>query len=145
MMKEGSAKQAFTERGIIIVAKKDKSGKIIDKDRAEDIAIEVGAEEVSDADQEDADEQPAEAGQQDENGQATTWTFYTMARDTTAVKLRLEKLGEVEVISAETKFLPMVRVPINKDDFETAVTLIEKMQELEEVSGYYDNIKEADR
>lgn len=138
MMREGSAKQAFTERGIIMVGKKDKSGNLIDKDRAEDIAIEVGAEEVEDVEPEASDSNDG----QEEDG--PNWTFYTMARDVTAVKLKLESLGDVEVISAETKFLPLVKVPLSKEDVQMAVTLIEKMQELEEVSSCYDNIKAPD-
>lgn len=140
MMREGAVRMSFEERGIVIISKKDKNGKMIDKDRAEDIAIEVGAEEV--VDEEEAD-QPApnaksKSGKGDDVG---TWTLYTTARDVNVVKTKVESLKDVEVIDSESRFLPICLVPLSKDDFSAAASLVEKLEELEEVCAVYDNIK----
>ena len=82
-----------------MIAKKDKNGKMIDKDRAEDIAIEVGAEEV----EEEAEEQEASKSQnggggggggggEDDGEDVPTWTLYTTARDVQVVKGKIEGL-----------------------------------------------------
>lgn len=132
-MKEGAAKHSFTERGVISIGKKDKAGNAIDKDRAEEIAIITGAEEVE---EEEVDEGDTES--------VPSWTLYTSPDQLPIVKSKIEKMEDIEVLEADVKFLPVVYVPLSPTDLDTAATLCAALQELEEVTHVFDNIKAAE-
>lgn len=130
---------SFEERGVIVIGKKDKNGKMIDKERAEDIAIEAGAEEVGMEEEDEGKEKGA-----DDGTDVPTWTLYTMARDVMSVKGKIDELQDIEILEAQVRYLPVHYVLLNEKDAATAATLIERLQELEEVSMIHDNIKPSE-
>ena len=143
-MKTGVAKMAFNERGVIQIAKVTRDGQAIDKDRAEEIAIEAGAEEILEEEvQEDAEqEQQENASQEDEASVQSAWTLYTSADEFNVVRGKIEGMKDVEILDAAIRYLPIVQVPLNQEDMTAATSLVQTLQELEDVSNVYDNIKQ---
>lgn len=135
---------SFEERGIIIISKKDKNGGMIDKDRAELIAIEAGAEEVVDesetqeAQTEDQEQSPAGG---DVTGMEDTWTIYTSARDFNVARGAIDKMEEVEILEADCRFIPVTLLPLSEEDMTAATSLLETLRAMDEVNAIYDNIK----
>lgn len=124
-MREGAAKHAFNERGVIRLKKKVEESGDLSFERMEEIAIEIGAEEVA----EDSEEPE------------TVWTLFTAPLDVMTVKGQLEKaLPGVEVVDADTRYLPVLEVPLSDKDMETAAELLDTLQELDEVNRVFDNI-----
>ena len=143
-MKEGAARMSFEEKGVITIARKDRNGKEIDKDRIEEIAIEAGAEEVIDEEEEAGGEPTSQegAGQLDQGDQEErAWTLQTGSKEVFVVKGKLDKMPDIVVLDAEVRFMPIVRVPLSPEQASGVSTLIEGLQAMDEVNTIYDNIK----
>lgn len=126
LMREGSCKHAFEEKGIIQIPKQDKAGKEITLERAEEIAIEAGAEEVRD----------------DNDDPEQYWILITDPLQIFEVKSVIEKtMPFIEIASTETHYLPIVRVPLSETDAEKAAEMCSRLQEMDEVNIIYDNIQ----
>lgn len=132
-MKEGAAKHSFTERGVISISKKDTSGNIVDRDRAEEIAIIAGAEDVEEEEVEEGDD-----------SSVASWTLYTEPQELPVVKSKIEKLKDIEILEADIKFIPVVYVPLSPTDLDAAASLCSALQEMDDVTNVFDNIKAAD-
>lgn len=139
-MNEGAARMSFEERGVISISKKDKNGKPIDKERAEEIAIEAGAEEVVDENEPPADGQE-QTGGGDVIREEETWTIYTGANDFLVAKGTIDKMPDVDVMEAEIRFIPVTQIPLSPEDLEAATSLIQTLREMDEVNDIFDNIK----
>jgi len=120
----GAAKHAFEEKGVIRIMKKV-GEEVISFEKMEETAIEVGAEEVKE-DEDDSD----------------VWTLLTAPLDVNTVRTCLEKmLPGVEILEADSKYLPIVQVPLSEEDMEKAAALCSTFQEMDEVNNIFDNIK----
>jgi translational activator of cytochrome c oxidase 1 len=122
---EGAARHAFEERGVIRLKKKVEGTGDISFEKLEEIAIEIGAEEVV----------------EDDEDPETVWTLLTSPMDLMKVKGELEKaLPGVEVLDTEPRFLPIVQVGLSDTDIDIAAELCNTLQELDEVNSVYTNI-----
>ena len=125
ILQPGAAKHAFEEKGVIRIKKKV-GEETVSFEKMEEIAIEVGAEEIV-----EDEEEPEEV-----------WRLITAPLDVMPVKGSIERaLPGVEVLDAETRFLPIMEVPLSEADMEQAATLCNTLQEMDEVTNIYDNIK----
>lgn len=121
--REGTIRHSFEEKGQIKIGKKDGKGNEINFEKAEEIAIEAGAEEVREEDDD-------------------SWTFYTTPTELYNVKAFIEKeLTEVEILSCELFYSPVVAVPLDDELAETVSNLVEMLSGLPEVNRVYDNAK----
>lgn len=125
-MKLNTAKNQFNERGFIRISKKDREGKPITFERAEEIGIEAGAEEVV----ADDPETPSD-----------TWTLETAAEDLYPAKGFIEKnIKDVEIVDYENSLVPIHLIELSDTDLEQAAKLCDALQELEEVTKIHANI-----
>lgn len=104
------------------IGKSDANGKEISFERAEEIAIESGAEEVKDEEDD-------------------TWTLYTAPFELFNVKAHIEKqMSDIEIISCETLYLPVVVVPVDDELAETVSTFVDSLNSVSEVNRVFANV-----
>ena len=119
--REGTIKHAFEEKGIIKIAKKDKKDQEIAFERAEEIAIEAGAEELKDEEDD-------------------CWTFYSTACDVYSVKAFIEKeRTDIDILNCEILYKPVASLPLEDELAETVSNLVDSIASLNEVNKVYDN------
>lgn len=119
MFAEGT-RHNFHRRGVVVVP-----GQNITTERALELAIEAGAEDVRDT--EDEEEQPI-------------LQFICDMTDLKKVRASLEELG-LKVTSAALEFLPQNLSTLDQDQLESASTLIEALNDCPDVVRVWDNIQ----
>lgn len=121
-----------------------KSGKEISFERAEEIGIEAGAEEVINVDEdEEADKIPAaDDSSSSSNDEPKYWKLMTDSRDLFSVKGYIEKnLPDVEIIDYETEFVPKTYAVLEDQELEAAANLCQALENMEDVNKLYVNIQ----
>lgn len=119
MVSDG-ARHNFNRRGVVLV-----SGQNVSTERSLELAIEAGAEDVQET--EDEEEQPL-------------LQFICDMNDVRKVRASLEELG-VQIVSAGLEFVPRTRVSLNQDQLDAASTLIEALSDCPDVVRVWDNIQ----
>lgn len=119
MFAEGT-RHNFHRRGVVVVP-----GQNITAERALELAIEAGAEDVQDT--EDEEEQPI-------------LQFICDVTDLMKVRVSLEELG-MKITSAGLEFLPQNHSSLDQDQLESASTLIEALNDCPDVVRVWDNIQ----
>ncbi|XP_071318739.1 translational activator of cytochrome c oxidase 1 [Trachinotus anak] len=119
MLSDG-IRHSFTRRGVVAMA-----GKTISTEKALELAIEVGAEDVQDS--EDEEEQPL-------------MQFICDTMDVNKVRASLEKLG-MQIASSGVEFVPNTRSSLDQDQLDAASTLIEALSDCPDVVRVWDNIQ----
>lgn len=110
----------FSRKGMVVVP-----GQNISTERALELAIEAGAEDVQES--EDEEEKPV-------------LQFTCDIIDLRKVRASLEKLG-VPITSAGLEFIPRNRSCLNPDQLDAASTLIEVLTDFPDVVRVWDNIQ----
>ncbi|XP_023258250.1 translational activator of cytochrome c oxidase 1 [Seriola lalandi dorsalis] len=110
----------FTRRGVVAMA-----GKTISTERALELAIEAGAEDVQES--EDEEEQPL-------------LQFICDTMDVNKVRASLEKLG-MQIASSGVEFAPSIFSSLDQDQLDTASTLIDALNDCPDVVRVWDNIQ----
>lgn len=119
MLSDG-ARHNFSRRGVVVVL-----GQNISTERALELAIEAGAEDVQET--EDEEEQPL-------------LQFTCDMMDVRKVQTSLEQLG-MQITSAGLEFLPRTLLSLNQEQLDAASTLIEVLNDCPDVVRVWDNIQ----
>ncbi|XP_040885062.1 translational activator of cytochrome c oxidase 1 [Toxotes jaculatrix] len=119
MLSDG-VRHSFTRRGVVAMA-----GKTISTERALELAIEVGAEDVQET--EDEDDQPL-------------LQFICNTTDLSKVRASLEELG-MQIMSSGLEFVPSTLSSLDRDQLDAASTLIEALNDCPDVVRVWDNIQ----
>lgn len=124
-MRDGQAKNAFEERGILRIQSKSTEGEAISFEKAEEIAIESGAEEIK-VDQDDPD----------------VYEFITAPVEIYNVKKHIEdNFKLIDIIEAEVELFPRTKLELPDDNLEEVSKFLEELQENPEVDKVYVNIE----
>ncbi|XP_026207906.1 translational activator of cytochrome c oxidase 1 isoform X3 [Anabas testudineus] len=119
MLSDG-ARHNFNRRGVVLVP-----GQNISMERALELAIEAGAEDVQET--EDEDEQPL-------------LQFICDVADLKKVRLSLAELG-MQILSVGLEFVPRTLLSLDQNQLDTASTLIEALNDCPDVVRVWDNIQ----
>ena len=120
--KDGTIKHSFEEKGQVKISKSDTNGKEISFERAEEIAIECGAEEVKDEEDD-------------------TWTLYTTPFELFNVKAHIEKsMSDIEIVACETLYQPVMIVPVDDEMAESVSEFVDTLNSLGEVNRVFANV-----
>lgn len=119
MLSDG-ARHNFEKRGVVVVSSKD-----ITAEQALELAIEAGAEDVQET--EDEEEQ-------------SILKFICEMTELKKVRTSLEQLG-LQITSAGLEFVPRNIVPLDEDHLNGASNLIEALSDCPEVVRVWDNIQ----
>ena len=111
---QGSTAWMFTRKGLIVVEK----GSAPDEDRLLELALEAGAEDLSDSE--------------------SSWDIVTDASDVKTVGTQLEQAG-VTVSTAEITMLPQTTIPVDGGEARQVLALIESLEDLDDVQAVYAN------
>lgn len=115
----------FSQRGFLRIKKVDTDGNAITFEKAEEIGIEAGAEEV----EEDSDD--------NEN-----WNLITDPKDLYVVKGHIEKNMKTVVISDyELCYIANNLIELSDEDLEKATQVYDALNEMDEVNKIYANIQ----
>lgn len=123
MMAEG-ARHSFDKKGVVVVGVEDREKKAVNLERALELAVEAGAEDVMDA----------------ENEEETLFKFICGASSLHQVRKKLDSLGLCSV-SCSLEFIPHSKVQLADLDLEQAAHLIQALNNHEDVIHVYDNIQ----
>uniref|UniRef100_A0A1A7XHY5 Translational activator of cytochrome c oxidase 1 n=1 Tax=Iconisemion striatum TaxID=60296 RepID=A0A1A7XHY5_9TELE len=119
MLSDG-ARHNFSRRGAVVV-----SGQNITTERALELAIEAGAEDVQEAEDEE---------------EKTQMKFICAMVDLNKVRGSLEGLG-MQILSAGLEFVPRNNTSLDEDQLEEASALIEALNDCPDVVRVWDNIQ----
>ncbi|XP_039862551.1 translational activator of cytochrome c oxidase 1 [Simochromis diagramma] len=119
MLSDG-ARHNFQRRGVVVVP-----GQNITTERALELAIEAGAEDVQET--EDEEEKPL-------------LQFLCDVADLNKVRALLKELG-MEVLSSGPEFVPRTHAPLDEDHLDAASILIEALNDCPDVVRVWDNIQ----
>ncbi|KAI1300007.1 Translational activator of cytochrome c oxidase 1 [Halotydeus destructor] len=127
ILRKGVAEHSFAQRGVVKISRKTKDGQDIGLERAEEIAIEAGAEEVKESDNED---------------EAHVWLLETDPNDMFAVKGKIEKsFSDVEIIEYDSIYIAHQTVPLTDEQLEKTSELCDALNEVQDIQRVYDNIQ----
>ncbi|KAK5905938.1 hypothetical protein CgunFtcFv8_001847 [Champsocephalus gunnari] len=110
----------FIRKGVVVVP-----GQNVSTDRALELAIEAGAEDVQES--EDEEEQPI-------------LKFICDMVETSKLRASLGKLG-LEIASAGLEFVPRISLSLSEDQLEAALMLVEALSDCPDVVQVWDNIQ----
>uniref|UniRef100_G3NVP7 Translational activator of cytochrome c oxidase 1 n=1 Tax=Gasterosteus aculeatus aculeatus TaxID=481459 RepID=G3NVP7_GASAC len=119
MLSDG-ARHNFNRRGVVLVP-----GENVSTERALELAIEAGAEDVQDT--EDEEERPL-------------LQFICDMAEVRKVRASLEQLG-MQITSAGLEFVPRTLCPLDQEQLDAASTLIEALNDCPDVVRVWDNIQ----
>ena len=119
MADPGSVSYMFNRKGVVLVPKRDK----VDEDRVLEVVLEAGAEEVNDL--------------------GETFEVVSEPSDLIAVRTSLQN-ANIEYDSAETSFLPSVSVPLDAEAAKKVFSLIEAIEDCDDVQNVYGNFDVSD-
>jgi YebC/PmpR family DNA-binding regulatory protein len=120
MADPGSVSYMFNRKGVIIVSK-NISG--ITEDRILESVLDAGAEEVNDI--------------------GDSFEIVSQPSDLVSVRQALQSAG-IDYESAETSFLPTVSVPLDAESAMKVFSLIDVIEELDDVQNVYGNFEVSD-
>uniref|UniRef100_H9GMC5 Translational activator of cytochrome c oxidase I n=1 Tax=Anolis carolinensis TaxID=28377 RepID=H9GMC5_ANOCA len=118
------ARHNFEKKGVVSVKQEDRSGNPVSLDRALELAIEAGAEDVKE--EEDEDEK-------------ITLKFICAVPTLRQVREKLESQG-LSSLSASVDFIPTISAQLSDEEMERASQLLEALRDCMDVVGIYDNI-----
>ncbi|XP_024616430.1 translational activator of cytochrome c oxidase 1 [Neophocaena asiaeorientalis asiaeorientalis] len=124
MMAEG-ARHSFDKKGVIVVGVEDKEKKAVNLERALELAIEAGAEDVKETEDEE---------------ETNIFKFICDASSLHQVRKKLDSLGLCSV-SCMLEFIPNTKVRLADPDLEQAAHLIQALGNHNDVIHVYDNIE----
>lgn len=124
MMAEG-ARHSFDRKGVIVVGVEDREKKEVNLERALELAIEAGAEDVKETEDEE---------------EKSIFKFICDASSLHQVRKKLDSLGLCPV-SCTLEFIPNTMVHLGDPDLEQAAHLIQALGNHEDVIQVYDNIE----
>ena len=114
MGEQGSTAWMFTRKGVIVVEKNEAP----EEDRLLELALESGADDLRDSE--------------------SSWEISTDPADFKAVSTALEAAG-VPVFSAEITMVPQTTIPVEGTEARTVLSLIEALEDLDDVQAVYAN------
>ncbi|XP_048220953.1 translational activator of cytochrome c oxidase 1 [Perognathus longimembris pacificus] len=123
VMAEG-ARHSFDKKGVVVVGVEDKEKQVVNLERALELAIEAGAEDVKEAEDEEKN-------------------FFQFICDTSSlhqVRKKLDSLGLCSV-SCSLEFIAHSKVKLADPDLEQAARLIQALGNHDDVIQVYDNIE----
>ncbi|KAM6175618.1 translational activator of cytochrome c oxidase 1 [Erethizon dorsatum] len=123
MMTEG-ARHSFDKKGVVTVGVEDREKKAVNLERALELAIEAGAEDV----------------QEDEDEEKNFFKFICDASSLHQVRKKLDSLGLCSM-SCTLEFIPHSKVQLADADLKQAAHLIQALVNHEDVIHVYDNIE----
>ena len=148
MLSDG-ARHNFSKRGVVVV-----QGQNVSTERALELAIEAGAEDVQET--EDEDEQPLLQVRHEESRTALMtmkiisgrfdWQlflcpqFFCDMMDVRKVQASLAELG-MQITSAGVEFVPRTLLSLDQDQLDAASALIEALNDYPDVIRVWDNIQ----
>ncbi|RWS00725.1 putative transcriptional regulatory protein-like protein [Dinothrombium tinctorium] len=134
ILREGAARFHFEEKGVIKISKTDNDGKNpLTFEKAEELAIEAGAEEV-------VNENDGNKSQEDSDD---CWTFKTAPEDIYSVKQYLEKNApQYQIKEYDVQYIPLRYAQVNDKEVDQVYEFINALDENEEVTKFYHNMKE---
>nr|XP_019837589.1 PREDICTED: translational activator of cytochrome c oxidase 1 [Bos indicus] len=124
MMAEG-ARHSFDKKGVIVVGEEDREKKPVNLERALELAIEAGAEDVAETEDEE---------------EKNIFKFICDASSLHQVRKKLDSLGLCSV-SCTLEFIPNTKVRLADPDLEQAAHLIQALGNHDDVIHVYDNIE----
>lgn len=124
MMAEG-ARHSFDKKGVIVVGMEDREKKEVNLERALELAIEAGAEDVKETEDEE---------------EKNIFKFICDASSLHQVRKKLDSLGLCPV-SCTLEFIPNTKVQLADPDLQQAAHLIQALGNHEDVIQVYDNIE----
>lgn len=124
VMAEG-ARHSFDKKGVIVVGVEDREKKAVNLERALELAIEAGAEDVKETEDEE---------------ERNVFKFICDASSLHQVRKKLDSLGLCSV-SCALEFIPNSKVQLAEPDLEQAAHLIQALGNHEDVIHVYDNIE----
>lgn len=122
MADPGSVSYMFHRKGVVIVKKSQEKHQLTE-DLVLEAVLEVGAEDVNDL--------------------GDSFEVVSAPSDLVGVRTALQAAG-IDYESAETSFLPTVSVPLDADGATKLFTLIEIIEELDDVQNVYGNFDVSD-
>lgn len=124
VMAEG-ARHSFNKKGVVVVGVEDREKRAVNLERALELAIEAGAEDVTEAEDEE---------------ERNIFKFICDAASLHQVRKKLDALGLCSV-SCALEFIPSRKVQLADPDLEQASYLIQALSNHEDVIQVYDNIE----
>ncbi|KAF5924437.1 translational activator of cytochrome c oxidase 1 isoform X1 [Diceros bicornis minor] len=124
MMAEG-ARHSFDKKGVIVVGVEDREKNAVNLERALELAIEAGAEDVKETEDEE---------------EKNIFKFICDASSLHQVRKKLDSLGLCSA-SCTLEFIPNTKVRLADPDLEQAARLIQALGNHEDVIQVYDNIE----
>ncbi|XP_066442788.1 translational activator of cytochrome c oxidase 1 [Eleutherodactylus coqui] len=120
------ALHSFAKKGVVIVQPQDQDGKPLRMEQAVDLAIQAGAEDVQET--------------QDEEEEKDVYKYICDLSSLRDVRSQLTSLGLVP-ISSGPEYLPNITVQLSDADKETVFKLLELIKDHPDVMRVYDNIE----
>ncbi|XP_007957932.1 translational activator of cytochrome c oxidase 1 [Orycteropus afer afer] len=124
MIAEG-ARHSFDKKGVVVVGMEDRAKKAVTLERALELAIEAGAEDVMETEDEE---------------EKNIFKFICDTSSLHQVRKTLDALGLCSV-SCTLEFIPNTKVQLADPDLEQAAHLIQALSRHEDVIQVYDNIE----
>ena len=122
MADPGSVAYMFHRKGIVAVAKSQK-GRVITEEELLEVVLEHGAEDVNDL--------------------GENFEVISAPTDLVAIRKALENSG-MEYESAEVSYQPSVMVPLEKAEAQSVLSLIDAIEDLDDVQNVFANFDLSD-
>ena len=122
MADPGSVSYLFSRKGVVIV-KKEQAGKVLTEDAVLEAVLEAGAEEVNDL--------------------GDSFEILSDPSDLVSVRSALQAQS-LDYESADTSFLPSMSIPLDGESAKKVFSLIEAIEDLDDVQNVYGNFDVSD-
>ena len=122
MADPGSVSYLFARKGVVIV-KKEQAGKVLTEDAVLEAVLEAGAEEVNDL--------------------GDSFEILSDPSDLVSVRSALQAQS-LDYESADTSFLPSMSIPLDAESVKKVFSLIEAIEDLDDVQNVYGNFDVSD-
>ena len=122
MADPGSVSYLFSRKGVVIV-KKEQAGKVLTEDAVLEAVLEAGAEEVNDL--------------------GDSFEILSDPSDLVSVRSALQA-QKLDYESADTSFLPSMSIPLDGESAKKVFSLIEAIEDLDDVQNVYGNFDVSD-
>ena len=122
MADPGSVSYLFSRKGVVIV-KKEQAGKSLTEDAVLEAVLEAGAEEVNDL--------------------GDSFEILSDPSDLVSVRSALQAQA-LDYESADTSFLPSMSIPLDGESAKKVFSLIEAIEDLDDVQNVYGNFDVSD-
>ena len=122
MADPGSVSYLFSRKGVVIV-KREQAGKVLNEDAVLEAVLEAGAEEVNDL--------------------GDSFEILSDPSDLVSVRSALQAQA-LDYESADTSFLPSMSIPLDGESAKKVFSLIEAIEDLDDVQNVYGNFDVSD-